>query len=59
MLDDLPKVMLAKWYKHSQGGYIIFIKHMETRGLTALLVYVDDIIVTSNKEKERSIEKNV
>ena len=31
----------------------LFIKHSSARGVTALLVYVDDIIVTGNDERER------
>ena len=32
---------------------MLFIKHSDSRGVTALLVYVDNIIVTRNDEKER------
>ena len=31
----------------------MFIKHSNSRGVTILLVYVDDIIVMGNDEKER------
>ena len=31
----------------------LFIKHSASRGITALLVYVDDIIMIGNYEKER------
>ena len=37
-------------YKQSQGDHTLFIKHSTARGVIALLVYVDDIIVTSNDE---------
>ena len=47
------KVMLATGYKQSQGDHTLFIKHSKTGGVTALLVYVDDIIVTGNDEKEK------
>ena len=32
---------------------MLFIKHLDSRRVTTLLVYVDDIIVTRNDEKER------
>ena len=47
------KVMKASGYKQSQGDHTLFIKHSAAGGLTALLVYVDDIIVTKNDEKEK------
>ena len=40
------KVMKEFGYKQSQGNHTLFIKYSATRGVTALLVYVDDIIVT-------------
>ena len=40
------KVMKEFRYKQSQGDYTLFIKHSTTGGVTTLLVYVDDIIVT-------------
>ena len=40
-------------YKSSQGDRILFIKHLGLDFVTALIVYVDDIIVTGNDEKER------
>ncbi|RVW20492.1 Retrovirus-related Pol polyprotein from transposon RE1 [Vitis vinifera] len=40
-------------YKQSQGDHTLFIKHSATGGVTALLVYVDDIIVIGNCEKEK------
>jgi len=39
-------------YKQSQGDQTLFTKHSGKEGVTVLLVYVDDIIVTSNDEKE-------
>ena len=44
------KVMKEFGYKQSQGDHTLFIKHSATRGLTALLVYVDNIIATGNDE---------
>ena len=40
-------------YKQRQGDHTLFIKHSAARGVTALLVYVDDIIVTGNDEREK------
>ena len=40
-------------YEQSQSDHTLFIKYSKTKGVTALLVYVDDIIVTGNDEKEK------
>lgn len=45
-------------YKQSQEDHILFIKHLSIRGVTALLVYIDDIIVTENDEKEKHDSRN-
>ncbi|RVW86032.1 Retrovirus-related Pol polyprotein from transposon RE1 [Vitis vinifera] len=45
--------MKESGYKQSQGDHTLFIKHSATGGVTALLVYVDDIIVTGNDEREK------
>ena len=47
------KVMKEYGYKQSQGDHTIFIKHSVAGGVTALLVYVDDIIVIGNYEREK------
>ena len=47
------KVMKEFGYKQSQGDHTLFIKHSVVGGVTALLVYVDDIIVTGNDEKDK------
>ena len=49
--------MIANGYKQSQGDHTFFIKHSISRGITALIVYVDDIIVTRNDEKEKNTLK--
>lgn len=46
-------VMKDFGYKQSQGDHTLFIKHSKTGKVTALLVYVDDIIVTGNDEREK------
>ena len=49
------KVMKEFGYKQSQGDHTLFIKHFAVGGVsvTALLVYVDDIIVIRNDEREK------
>ncbi|RVW46001.1 Retrovirus-related Pol polyprotein from transposon RE1 [Vitis vinifera] len=46
-------VMKEFGYEQSQGVHTFFIKHSASRGVTVLLVYVDDIIVTRNDEREK------
>ena len=45
--------MLRIGYKQSQGDHTLFIKCSDKGEVTALLVYVDDIIVTENDVAER------
>ena len=40
-------------YKQNQGDHTLFIKHSAVGGVIALLVYIDDIIVTRNDEREK------
>ena len=40
-------------YKKSQGDHTVFIKHSVAGGVTVILVYADDIIVTRNDEREK------
>ena len=47
------KVMKEFGYKQSQGDHTFFIKHSAVGGGTSLLVYVDDIIVTRNDERDK------
>ena len=42
-------------YKQSQGDHTLFIKHSVSGGVTILLVYVDDIIVTGDDKEEQII----
>jgi hypothetical protein len=46
------RVMMAMGYRQSQGDHTLFIKHSPSGGVTALLIYVDDIIVIGNDDKE-------
>lgn len=43
-------------YRQSQWDNMLFIKHFDSGGVIAFLVYVDDIIVTGNDENERDFE---
>ena len=45
--------MKESGYKQSQGDHTLFIKHSVAGAVAALLVYVDDIIVTGNDEREK------
>ena len=47
------KVMKEFGYKQSQGDHTLFIKHSAVGGVTTILVYVDNIIVTGNDEREK------
>nr|KYP52900.1 Retrovirus-related Pol polyprotein from transposon TNT 1-94 [Cajanus cajan] len=49
------KVMISLGFKQSQGDHTLFIKHSKSRGVTVLLVYVDDIIVTGDDEEEQRL----
>jgi len=42
--------MVCLGFKQSQGDHTLFVKHSESGGVIVLLVYVDDIIVTSDDE---------
>ena len=42
------RVMEALGYKQSEDDHILFVKHFALGGLTPLLVYVDDIVVTGD-----------
>lgn len=44
-------------FRQSQGDHTLFIKHSDSGGVSALLVYVDDIIFTRNDEKEKQALK--
>ena len=51
------KVMKDTGYTQSQGNYTHFIKNSNSGGVTTLLVYVGDIIVIRNDEKENEALK--
>jgi len=47
------QVMLNLGYRSSQGDHTLFIHHSAAGGVTVLIVYVDDIVVTGNDEEGR------
>ena len=51
------KVMKNMGYKQSQGDHTLFIKHSNSRGVTTLLVYVNNIILMGNDELEKQTLK--
>ena len=51
--ERFAKVVKESRNKQSQGDHTLFIKHSTAGGVTVLLVYVDDIIVTGNDEREK------
>ncbi|RVW99749.1 hypothetical protein CK203_029278 [Vitis vinifera] len=50
---EVPLVMKALKYKQGQGDHTLFVKHSASREVTALLVYVDDVVVTGDDLKGR------
>lgn len=44
------EVMLAMRYKQSREEYTLFINHSKTREVTALIVYIDNIIIIENDD---------
>lgn len=53
------RVMIAMEYRQNHGDYTIFIKNATFRGVTTLLVYVDNIIMTRNNDKKETLSKLV
>lgn len=47
--------MIGLGFKQSQGDHILFIRHSEIGGVTMLLVYLDDIIVTCKDEEGQQL----
>ena len=56
-LEGLLMVMIANGYKQSQGDHTLFKKPSISGGVTTLIVYVHDIIVIGNDEKEKNTLK--
>lgn len=52
-LGRFTKAMLEMGYKQSRGDHTMFIKHSNEGMVTALLVYVDDIVATGNNKAEQ------
>lgn len=51
-LEDSLKLWYGLDFKQSQGDHTLFIKHSKIGEVTLLLVYVDDIIVTSDEDDQ-------
>ena len=59
-LKQSPRVWFGKFtrtmkmlgYRQCNGDHTLFFQHFQTRGVTILIVYVDDIIITGNNEEE-------
>ncbi|RVW67945.1 hypothetical protein CK203_064392 [Vitis vinifera] len=49
------KVMKNMGYRQSQENHTLFVKHSNLGGVTTLLVYVDNIIMTGNDGNERQL----
>ena len=49
--------MIIVYYKQSHGDHTLFVKHSALEGVIALLVHVDDILVTENDLEERKTLK--
>ena len=49
--------MIIVGYKQSHCDHTLFTKHSALRGVIALLVYVDDIIMTRDNLEEREVLK--
>ena len=43
---SFARVIKALGYKESQDDHTLFVKHSNSRGVTTLLVYADNIVVT-------------
>lgn len=43
-------------YKHTQGEHNLFVKYSEIGGVTAFLLFVDDIIVTNDDGKKFDVQ---
>lgn len=58
-LGRFAKVIKDSKHEQNQGNHTFFIKHSSVGELTALLMYVDDILVTRNDEIERHKLKEI
>lgn len=47
--------MLAMKYKQIQGDHTLFMRHSASKGVTTLMVYVNDIIVIGNDPREKEV----
>ena len=47
--DCFSQAMLKHGFKQSQGDHTLFTKHSSSGKVTALIVYVDDIVLTGDE----------
>lgn len=57
LFDMFARVMINLIFKQIQGDHTLFIKHSEMRGVTVLLIYINDIILIKNNENEQRTPK--
>jgi len=55
--ERFTQAMVSMGYQQSQGDHTLFIKHFILGGVTILIVYIDDIIITNDDLEERYIKK--
>lgn len=55
--DRFTMVMINLKFKQTQVDHILFIKHSETRGIIAFLIYIDDIIIDEMMRKKKLMLK--
>ena len=56
--DRFSQAMLRYGFKQSQGDHTLFVKHSSSGKVTALIVYVDDIVLTGDDLEEMGKLKN-
>ena len=56
--DHFSQAMLRYGNKQSQGDNTLFVKHSPSSKVTALIVYVDDIVLTGDDLEEKGKLKN-
>ena len=56
--ETFCNAMKSMGYSQGHGDDTLFVKHSDSRTVTILLVYVDDIIVTGNNEESKSLSQS-
>lgn len=52
-LEMFAKVLKEKVVENCQGDHNLFLKHLNATKAATLLLYVDDITITKNNDKEK------